>query len=188
MVIAFITSLNNLRKKEESIFGNGTIATIFSYFEALLLNITESSAFVGCSLLMPYILKRMSIRHSGEVYSFQCGIQLLIFGGKWSYCLWVGWVNVVVSLVLELLFLSWSMKILSRISMRYCGDAYSFQCGMQLLIFRGKWSHYLWVGWVNVVVSLVLELLFLSQSLKILNRMSMRYLGMLTSSRLECSC
>ena len=32
---------------------------------------------------------------------------------------------------------------------------------------RGEeWSYYWWVGYVNVVVSLVLELLFLSQTLK----------------------
>ena len=28
-----------------------------------------------------------------------------------------------------------------------------------------EWSHYLWIGWVNFVVSLILELLFLSQML-----------------------
>ena len=38
----------------------------------------------------------------------------------------------------------------------------SFQCGMQLLIWGEKLSHYLWVVLVNVTLSLALELLFLS--------------------------
>ena len=50
--------------------------------------------------------------------------------------------NVVVSLVLELLFLSQTPKILNRISMRYSRDVYSFQVGMQLLMCGGKWSYY----------------------------------------------
>ena len=32
------------------------------------------------------------------------------------------------------------------IIVRYSGNAYCFQCGMQLLIWSEKWSHYLWVG------------------------------------------
>ena len=37
-----------------------------------------------------------------------------------------------VSLVFELLLLSQTAKILSRVSLKYFGDAYSFQFGMQL--------------------------------------------------------
>ena len=47
--------IKNLCKLEEPIFVNGTVATTSSYFETMLLNITESSAFIGCSLLIPYI-------------------------------------------------------------------------------------------------------------------------------------
>ena len=32
-------------------------------------------------------------------------------------------------------------NILKRISIRYSGDAHSFQYGMQLLIWGEKWSH-----------------------------------------------
>ena len=35
---------------------------------------------------------------------------------------------------------------LKRISVRYFRDAYSFQCGMQLLMRGGKWFCYWWVG------------------------------------------
>ena len=45
------------------------------------------------------------------------------------------------SLVLELLLLSQSLKILNRISMRYSRDAYSFQVGMQLLMWGEKWIY-----------------------------------------------
>ena len=59
-----------------------------------------------------------------------------------------------------------SLYFLKRISITYSGDAYSFQCGMQLLMWDEEWSYYWWVGQVNVVVSLVLKLLFLSYTLK----------------------
>ena len=43
-------------------------------------------------------------------------------------------VNFVVIFVLELLFLS-QTECLKRISIRYSGDAYSFQCGIQLFMW-----------------------------------------------------
>ena len=46
----------------------------------------------------------------------------------------------------------------------------------------------MWVGWLNVVVSLVLELLFLSQTAKIISKISWKYFGMLILFSLECSC
>ena len=49
--------------------------------------------------------------------------------------------------------------------MRYSGDAYSFQFGMQLLMCGEKWSYYWWVGQMSVVVNLVLQLLFPIQTL-----------------------
>ena len=45
------------------------------------------------------------------------------------------------SLVFELLFLSQTAKILSRISLKYFGDACSFQFGMQLPAWGEKWSY-----------------------------------------------
>ena len=36
------------------------------------------------------ILKGISIRYSGNAYSFQCGIQLLMCGEGWTYC-WLVW-------------------------------------------------------------------------------------------------
>ena len=41
---------------------------------------------------------------------------------------------------------------------------------------------------MNVVVSLVFELLFLSQTAKISSRISLKYFGMLALSSSECSC
>ena len=75
--------------------------------------------------------------------------------------------NVVVRLVFELLFLSQTAKILSRISLKYSGDAYSFQFGMQLpAFFMGcKMVILRPVEQVNVAVSLVFQVLFLSQRL-----------------------
>ena len=55
--------------------------------------------------------------------------------------------NVVVSLVFELLFLSQTAKILSRISLKYFGDAYSFQFGMQLP--HGVKKGHITAGWVG---------------------------------------
>ena len=46
-----------------------------------------------------------------------------------------------VSLVIELLFLSQTAKILSRMSLKYYEDAYSFQFGMQLPTWGEKWSY-----------------------------------------------
>ena len=43
-------------------------------------------------------------------------------------------VNFVVRFVLALLFLS-QTECLNRISIRYSGDAYSFQCGIQLFMW-----------------------------------------------------
>ena len=48
-------------------------------------------------------------------------------------------VNFVVRFVLELLFLS-QTECLKRISIRYSGDAYSFQCGIQLFMWDELWS------------------------------------------------
>ena len=47
----------------------------------------------------------------------------------------------VVSLIFESLFLSQTAKILSRISLKYFGDACSFQFGMQLPTWGEKWSY-----------------------------------------------
>ena len=41
---------------------------------------------------------------------------------------------------------------------------------------------------MNVVESLVFELLFLSQTANILSRISLKYFGMLVLPSLECSC
>ena len=46
-----------------------------------------------------------------------------------------------VSLVFELLFLSQTAKILSRISLKYFGDAVFFQFGRQLPTWGEKWSY-----------------------------------------------
>ena len=50
--------------------------------------------------------------------------------------------NGVVSLVFELLFLSQTTKILSRIFLKNFGDACSFQFGMQLPTWVEKWPYY----------------------------------------------
>ena len=34
-------------------------------------------------------LRRIFIRYSGDLYSFQCGMQLLMWIEGWSYCWWV---------------------------------------------------------------------------------------------------
>ena len=41
---------------------------------------------------MSNILKRISIGYSGDVYSFQCGVQLLIWGEN-MIALVVGWIG-----------------------------------------------------------------------------------------------
>ena len=46
-----------------------------------------------------------------------------------------------VRLVFELLFLSQTAKILSRISLKYFGYAYSFQFLIQLPTWDEKWSY-----------------------------------------------
>ena len=38
-------------------------------------------------------LKRISVRYSGDAYSFQCGMQLLIWGGWNVITLVTGWVG-----------------------------------------------------------------------------------------------
>ena len=55
--------------------------------------------------------------------------------------------NVVVSLLFELLFLSQTAKILSRISLKCFLDAYSFQFGMQLPIWVEK--GHIAAGWIG---------------------------------------
>ena len=54
----------------------------------------------------------------------------------------VGWVGECCSEPsIELLFLSQTAKILSRISLKYFGNACSFQFGMQLQTWGEKWSY-----------------------------------------------
>ena len=78
----------NLPKKgkiEESIFVNDTIATTSSYFEAILLNSTESSVFVASSLFILYIWpldRENSQRLAVEISS---KIRLPIFFQLWSF-------------------------------------------------------------------------------------------------------
>ena len=48
-------------------------------------------------------------------------------------------VNFIVRFVLGLLFLS-QTECLKRMSIRYSGDAYSFQCGIQLFMWDELWS------------------------------------------------
>ena len=47
-----------------------------------------------------------------------------------------------VSVVFELLFLSQTANILSRVSLKHFGDASSFQFGMQLPTWGEKWPYY----------------------------------------------
>ena len=88
-------------------------------------------------------LKRISVRYSGDAYSFQCGMQSLIWG-EWNIItLVVGWVGECCSEPsIELLFLSQTAKILSRVLLKHFGDACSFQFGMQLPTWGEKWPYY----------------------------------------------
>ena len=73
--------------------------------------------------------------------------------------------NVAVSLVLEMLFLSQKAKTLSRISLKYFGDACSFslECSCQ----HGVKSGHIAAEWVGECCSeLGTQVLFLSQTLK----------------------